>query len=268
MRRQSELPTNPALRPSRDGAGVVLRTLAPGPLDGAPVSLGGTARLSVDPPTREPDAGEHLRRLAEEAARADDPESALRILTELQRELDAFVRVQVRRGLAAGRSFGEIARALGISRQAAHRRYRELAPLRPAGPHRLVATEQTRQIVRAARAETLATGARGAGSREVLLGILRTDCCAARALRSEGVTLTKARACAPPADSAGDGPRGVGSLQRILRRAGRAAMARGDWEVSPDALLLAAIADADGGARRTVTALGANPLAIRTRLGY
>jgi hypothetical protein len=268
MRRQGELPTNPALRPSRDDAGVVLRTLAPGPLDGAPVSLGGTARLSVDPPTREPDAGEHLRRLAEEAARADDPESALRILTELQRELDAFVRVQVRRGLAAGRAFGEIARALGISRQAAHRRYRELAPLRPAGPHRLVATEQTRQIVRAARAETLATGARGAGSREVLLGILRTDCCAARALRSEGVTLTKARACAPPADSAGDGHRGVGSLQRILRRAGRAAMARGDWEVSPDALLLAAIADADGGARRTVTALGANPLAIRTRLGY
>jgi Clp amino terminal domain, pathogenicity island component len=222
----------------------------------------------VGPPTREPDAGERLCRLAEESARADDPESALRTVTELQRELDAFVGVQVRRSLAAGRSFGEVARALGISRQAAHRRYRELAPLRPAGPHRLVATEQTRQIVRAARAETLATGARAAGSREILLVILRTDSCAARALRSEGVTLENARACAPPADSAADRPRGAGSLQRILRRAGRVAMARGDWEVSPDQLLLAAIADADGGAARTLTALGANPSAIRTRLGY
>ena len=267
MSLQGQAPPEPASRSSRHGPGV-LRTPAPGTPDGAPASLANTATLAVGPPPREPDAGERLRRLAEESAQADDPESALRILTELQRELDAFVRVQVRRSLAAGRSFGEVARALGISRQAAHRRYRDLAPPRPAGPHRLVATEQTREIVRAARAEALATGARSAGSREILLGILRTECCAADALRSEGLTLETARACAPPADSAGDAPRGAGSLQRILRRAGRLAMARGDWEVSPDALLLAAIADADGGAGRTVAALGANPLAIRTRLGY
>jgi transposase-like protein len=35
--------------------------------------------------------------------------------------------VQAWRALDAGNSYGAVARALGISRQAAHRRYRELA---------------------------------------------------------------------------------------------------------------------------------------------
>ena len=52
---------------------------------------------------------------------------ALETLAELRREIELFNREQVKRGLAAGRSFGEVARALGVSRQAAHRRYRDLA---------------------------------------------------------------------------------------------------------------------------------------------
>ena len=70
---------------------------------------------------------EHRQRicaLAEEAASEADPESALRTLVELRRELDAFVGVQVERGLAAGASFADVARALGISRQAAGLRRR------------------------------------------------------------------------------------------------------------------------------------------------
>jgi hypothetical protein len=207
-------------------------------------------------------------RLAEESARADDPASALRILTELRRELDAFVAVQVRRSLANGRSFGEVARALGITRQAAHRRYRELAPRRPGDPRRPVATEQSRHVVRCARAEARAAGAPAPGSRDVLLGILRTDCSAAHALRSEGVTLEKARACAPLVDSAGGSAGDSSRLERIVRRAERFAAARGDEHVSPEQLLMAAITDPDGGARGTLAALGAAPLAIRARLGY
>jgi ATP-dependent Clp protease ATP-binding subunit ClpA len=220
---------------------------------------------AVEMPIPSADHGERLCRLAEGAARADDPGAALRMLSELRRELDAFVGMQVRRSLAAGRSFGEVARALGISRQAAHRRYRELAPVRPGAPRRLVATEETRQVVQGARAETLAAGAPAAGSREVLLGILRTECGAAQALRSEGVTLEKARACAPRVDSGGDGD--SSSLERIVRRARRVAVARGDGCVHPEHLLLAAIADPDGGASGTLAALGATPLAIRARLG-
>jgi hypothetical protein len=222
---------------------------------------------AVEIPMRDADHGARLCRLAEQAARADDPESALQILTELRRELDAFVGMQVRRSLAAGRSFGEVARALGISRQAAHRRYRQLAPARHGAPRRLRATEQTRQVLLGARAETVMAGAPTAGSREVLLGILRTECGAAQALRSEGITLEKARACAPLVDSAG-GDGDSSSLERIVRRAGRVAVTRGDEHVCPEQLLLAAIADADRGASGTLAALGATPLAIRARLGF
>src|SRR5262245_43763337 len=128
---------------------------------------------------------EHRQRicaLAERAASDHDPESALRTLTELRREVDAFVRVQVGCGLAAGRSFADVARALGISRQAAHRRYRDLALERPRTPRpRLVASEQARRAIQLAQAEAVAAGA-PPGSRHLLLGILQVDSEAARAL--------------------------------------------------------------------------------------
>ncbi|HET6547848.1 MAG TPA: hypothetical protein VFG79_05310, partial [Solirubrobacter sp.] len=65
--------------------------------------------------------------MLEHAVRASDPEVALRALSALRRELEAFERVQAWRALDSGSSYGAVARALGISRQAAHRRYRELA---------------------------------------------------------------------------------------------------------------------------------------------
>ena len=174
------------------------------------------------------------------------------------------MRLQVRRGLAAGRSFGELGRALGISRQAAHRRYRQLAPARPREPRRLVATEQARRAVRLAHAETRATGVAAVGSLQLLLGILRTDSDAERALQSEGVTLERARACGRMADSGGGDD--SSSLRRILQRAGRLALARGDRYLRPEQLLLAALADPDSGAGRMLTALGVTPNSIQARL--
>src|SRR3954471_9679033 len=73
-----------------------------------------------------------LRALVEEAARAPDPCAALRALTTLRREVDELERRQVALALAAGRSFADVAQALGVSRQAAHRRYRHLAGTVPA----------------------------------------------------------------------------------------------------------------------------------------
>jgi ATP-dependent Clp protease ATP-binding subunit ClpA len=209
--------------------------------------------------------GARICRLAEESTTVEDPESALRTLTQLRSELDEFVRLQVSRGLAAGRSFGELARALGISRQAAHRRYRALAPARR--PRRLVATDQARRVVRLAHVEARVTGATAVGSLQLLLGILRTDSDAARALRSEGVTLERIRACGRIADSARDGGDDSGCLRRILKRAGRVALTRGDPRLRPEHLLFAALADTDGGATRTLTALGVRLESIRGRLG-
>jgi hypothetical protein len=78
-------------------------------------------------PDRSRDLPSRLIELLEHAVRASDPEVALHALSALRRELDAFERVQAWRALDAGNSYGSVARALGISRQAAHRRYRELA---------------------------------------------------------------------------------------------------------------------------------------------
>jgi hypothetical protein len=217
------------------------------------------------------DQAQRICDLAQESAAANDHETALRALTELRSEVDAFVRAHVGRALAAGRSFSDVARALGISRQAAHRRFRDLAPARRRDP--LVATDAARRVVRLAQAEALAAGA-SPGSEHVLLGILRTDCEAARALRFDGVTPERARACVrsdgvrtPEGESCHT--RGAGqssSLPRILKQAARVALRRGDRELDPDPLLLAAVADPDGGARRTLTALSVEPESLRARL--
>jgi transposase-like protein len=55
-----------------------------------------------------------------------EPLDALSALTTLRTELDALEREQVRRALESGYSYSAVARELGISRQAAHRRYRSL----------------------------------------------------------------------------------------------------------------------------------------------
>ena len=67
-------------------------------------------------------------RLAEQAAGADEPEAALQALRELRGELEDLERSRVEDALRNGSSFGAVARAMNISRQAAHRRYRDLVP--------------------------------------------------------------------------------------------------------------------------------------------
>ena len=98
---------------------------------------------------------DRLRELVEHAVRAGQPAAALRAMTALREELDAFERLQVARALDAGQSFGDVARAIGISRQAAHRRYRDLAGVEladgeaePQASHRLVVTSETRAAVK------------------------------------------------------------------------------------------------------------------------
>ena len=65
-----------------------------------------------------------------------EPIKALAILSDLRSELDELERTHVARALQAGESFANVARPLGISRQAAHRRYRDLATPAPQRPSR------------------------------------------------------------------------------------------------------------------------------------
>jgi Clp amino terminal domain, pathogenicity island component len=211
-------------------------------------------------------SSERLCRLAQDAADAEDPLRALETLVELRMELEAVTRAQVQRGLRAGRSFGDIAGVLGISRQAAHRRYRDLAVAR------VRATKEARRVVRLAGEEALASKAPALASEHVLIAVLRCGGDAAVALRAEGVTLERARASAREIAAARRGPATPGEttvgLRDLLRDATRVVAARGGRWLDAGALLTAALAEpeAEGGACRLLPALEADPAAVRARL--
>jgi hypothetical protein len=218
------------------------------------------------------DLPDRLVQLLEHAVRASDAEVALHALTALRRELDAFERVQAWRALDAGSSYGAVARALGISRQAAHRRYRDLAAATeppPGGePARLRVTPDARAAVQLAGEEATALGAAQMGSEHLLLGILRAgDAQAAAALRAAGVTLDGARAAATPTlatqangAEADDRASAVTRYARLVfGEALRHAAAQPGHAISVSDLLRAALRDRDGGACRTLAAIGVRP---------
>jgi CDGSH-type Zn-finger protein len=81
--------------------------------------------------------------LDDDAHRAIDPRLLLESLTALRRELDALEPELISRALAAGASWSQIGRALGVSKQAAHRKHRHRIRRheRP-GPRKLVVLDQ------------------------------------------------------------------------------------------------------------------------------
>jgi len=205
-------------------------------------------------------------RLAHEAADADDALRALETLVELRRELGVFTREQVARGLGAGRSFGEVARALGISRQAAHRHYRELAPA--SGP-RVAATEEVHRVLRLAQSEAGSTRA-ALGSEHVMIAVLLCGGAAAETLIDEGATLERVRASARAVTAESAWPSGFRQaepeVRALLREAVWRAISRGERWLNVTGLLLAALADPDGGARRVLATIGVDVTSVRARL--
>src|SRR4051812_18443852 len=91
--------------------------------------------------------------LLERVLTAPDPTRSLGTLRELRSELDSLERVHVARALQAGESFASIARPLGISRQAAHRRYRDLAVSLPDPPRKPSLSPDARTALIRAREE-------------------------------------------------------------------------------------------------------------------
>jgi ATP-dependent Clp protease ATP-binding subunit ClpA len=184
--------------------------------------------------------------------------------------------VQAWRALDAGNSYGSVARALGISRQAAHRRYRELAaatePPPGAGadePARLRVAPEARAAVQLAGEEATALGAAQMGSEHLLLGILRAgDGVAAAALRAHGVTLESARTAAQPTLAIDDPPveaRGsaiTAYARRVFNEALREAAADRAHVIGVADLLRSALSDPSGGACRTLAALNVDVGAV------
>jgi len=225
----------------------------------------------VDPENR-------LVDLLEQAMRATDPEVALHAVSALRRELDAFERVQAWRALEAGSSYGAVARALGISRQAAHRRYRELAaatdpPSADDEPARLHVSPEARAAVQLAGEEAAAMGATRIGSEHLLLGILRAgDPIAAAALRAGGITLENARMAAQPTLAEDDGEADdltsqvTAYARMVFTDALRTAAADPSHVIEVTDLLKSALSDPQGGACRTLQALSVDVDALRASL--
>lgn len=229
---------------------------------------------------------ERLRDLVEHAVRATQPAAALRAMNALREELDAFERLQVARALESGQSFSAVARALGISRQAAHRRYRDLVGVelpdesRSQSRGRVLVTSEARAAVTLAKEEAIALGAKTVGSEHLLLGIIRSRASSvAELLERGGVTLSDARRSAQPtlvdgapepqpeAARSGTPARGISAYAReVFDQALREAVKRGDGYIGVDHILLASLEDPAGGASRTLTELGVEPDEVRAAL--
>jgi DNA-directed RNA polymerase specialized sigma24 family protein len=67
-------------------------------------------------------------RVSIDAADGQDPHEALRVAAEARRKAERQQDAAVRRARVAGLSWAEIATHLGVSKQAAHRKYRGRLP--------------------------------------------------------------------------------------------------------------------------------------------
>ena len=186
---------------------------------------------------------------------------------ELRQELDAFERRQVARALGEGASFAAIARDLDLSRQAVHRRFRDLAAAEPP----LVTAPDVRRVLQYALEEAASLGAGEVGSEHILLAVMRADDLSAAALlQAAGATLERARTQVEGATLRAKLFRRepeAGDLLTFLEVPAREARARGGGAIEVEDVLRGALEDPAGGAARTVRALGVDPDQIHSLLG-
>jgi hypothetical protein len=225
-----------------------------------------------------------IEQLAHDIVEIRHPETALRALTALRQELEAMEPALVQRALRAGASWSHIARALGVSKQAAHRKYRHLSTDRIASDAadggKILVTSEARLSIQFAREEAQRFGQTSIATEHILLGILRCNRShAVRALAALGVThrtaaeYVQTTPMALPSvgrhgesldDKHGDGV--SDQARRILEGSLREALNHGDGYIGVEHLLLALLADSRNRAVQTLEALHATPATIRAQL--
>ncbi len=125
----------------------------------------------------------------------------------MRRELDAIESELAAEAIRAGMSWREIGAAIGVSKQAAHRRHRdsvarlvkETEPSVQNGTGGVNVSLPARRAVRIARQEAASLGSNEVGTEHLLLGLLQCgDDQAVLLLRRMGVTLEAARDAVQP----------------------------------------------------------------------
>jgi ATP-dependent Clp protease ATP-binding subunit ClpA len=226
-----------------------------------------------------------VEQLARDTVGTLDPETALRALCALRQELDRLEPDLVRRAAQAGASWSQIARALGVSKQAAHRKYRhvtESAPDLGQAEPKVLVTSEARTAIQFARQEAKLLGQPAVCTEHILLGILRCHKShAVRALNALGVTHEAASSCLQttmpgipidPASTNGQSAAhdsGVSPhARRILEGSLREALKRQEGHIGVEHLLLSLLSDSRNGAVQTLETLKANPNQIRRQLEH
>jgi ATP-dependent Clp protease ATP-binding subunit ClpA len=218
-----------------------------------------------------------------------DPAGRLEALCELRRELDAIEAELAAEAIRAGMSWREIGQAIGVSKQAAHRRHRESvardvkngdAPDTPQGG--VSVSVAARRAVRVARQEAARLGGNEVGTEHLLLGILQCgDDQASGLLKRLGVTPEATRDAVQPTTEmtreaarrayAASEQAGAATLvspvaRRILERALTHAAARDSSELTALDLLRSVVMHDESGAARTLTRLGVDADQIRMEI--
>lgn len=219
-----------------------------------------------------------------------DPAGQLEALCELRRELDSIESELAADAVRAGMSWREIGAAIGVSKQAAHRRHRESVSRSVKDTEPSVANPTggvnvsvpARRAVRIARQEAATLGGNEVGTEHLLLGILQCgDDQASVLLRRIGVTLEATRDAVQPTTEitleaarrayANNERAGAATLvspvaRRILERALTHAAARDSSELTALDLLRSLVMHEESGAARTLTRMGVDPSLLRAEI--
>jgi hypothetical protein len=201
-------------------------------------------------------------------ALGSDPEEGLAAVAGLRREIQRIEAEHVSRALRAEWSWARIGRALGVSKQAAHRKHagRPLAAPEPSEANEMLVSSNARLAVFMARREAAARGDDVVGTEHLLLGMLQQgEGGACEALKAVGVTLQAARVQADlffPSSLADVEPTRLPLSKRArtaLERSTFEVVRRGDRNLETAHLLLALLHDPEARAVKLLTGLGVAP---------